>query len=73
MIKISILVTFFSISFAYAHPNHLSHEDVQHNNVEQAGRLFNASDKMTQRNEESGHSDIIPCTEQHKTVPCKKK
>ncbi len=73
MIKISILLTFFTISFAYAHPNHMSYESVQHNDADQTLSLFNDSDKMTHMKEELGHSDIIPCKEQHKTVPCKKK
>ncbi len=77
MIKLSILFTFFTlftISYAYAHPNHMSFEEVKHNN-EHTSTTNTDTDKITHNNtqEQSGHSDIIPCTEQHKNTPCKKK
>jgi len=73
MIRLSILLTFFSISFAYAHPNHMSFEDVQHND-EQTQAVLTNTDKVTyHKDEKIKHSEIIPCTEQHKIVPCKKK
>ena len=74
MIRISILLlTFFTISLAYAHPNHMSYEDALHNDENQSHSIFNDSDKITHIKEELGHTDTIPCTEQHKAVPCKKK
>jgi len=73
MIKLSILLTFFTISSAYAHPNHMSFENTKHNSEHTS---INAdTDKITHNStqEQSGHNDIIPCTEQHKNTPCKKK
>lgn len=74
MIKISILLTFFTISFAYAHPNHMTFENVQHNS-EQTPGISTHSDKIAHNGmqEKLQHNDIIPCMEQHKTMPCKKK
>lgn len=71
-----ILLSLLSISVAYAHPNHMTFEDVQHNSM-QIKNTFNASDKINHIavEEKQGHSDTVPCIEQqqHKSVPCKKK
>jgi hypothetical protein len=72
MIKLSILLTFVLVSFAYAHPNHMSFENVQHDVVQTQG-VVTGSDKITHADESVKHTDTVPCTEQHKEVPCKKK
>ncbi len=72
MIKLSILLTFFLVSFAYAHPNHMSFENVQHDVVQTQGVVTDA-DKIMHVEELIKHDDVVPCIEQHKEVPCKKK
>lgn len=74
MIKFSVILSSFTISLAYAHPNHMTHEDVQHN-AEQTSAIYRVSEKMAHKSmeEKLGHSEILPCTEQHKEMPCKKK
>ena len=73
MFKVSIILTFFTISLAYAHPNHTTFDNIQHNS-EQTADISTVSNKMKHNstNENLGHSDIIPCMEQHKIIPCKK-
>lgn len=70
-ITVLILLVVFSISLAYAHPNHMSFETVKHDEQSQQPE----AEKMTHRaiEEKYGHSDTPPCTEQHKAMPCKKK
>lgn len=65
------LLVVFSISLAYAHPNHMSFEAVKHDEQSKQSE----SEKMTHRviEEKYGHHDTVPCTEQHKAMPCKKK
>ena len=69
-----IMFAFFTISFAYSHPNHMSFEEVKHDN-EQIHNTSPEPEKMAHRamEEKSGHSNTIPCTIQHKAMPCKKK
>lgn len=72
MIKISIILTFFTISLAYAHPNHMTFENTPHD--KQISGVSAETDKLIHNSieEKSGHSDILPCVEQHKALPCKK-
>jgi len=71
-ILMAVLLACCFISFAYAHPNHMNFEVVKHDNV-QSQRMITDGDKITHKamEEQSGHSDM-PCTEQHKSVPCEK-
>ncbi|MCW8929374.1 MAG: hypothetical protein OQL19_03935 [Gammaproteobacteria bacterium] len=74
-IQLVILFSLFSISLAYAHPNHMSFENIQHNTV-QIKSTITSQDKLNQTLiEEHHHSDTVPCVEeqQHKSLPCKKK
>lgn len=74
-IKLLILLSLFSISLAYAHPNHMTFEDIQHNTA-QIKSASAIPDKLTHTaiEEKHGHGNAMPCTQQqqHKTVPCKK-
>lgn len=71
-ITLSIIITLVSISFAHAHSNHMSFENVQHD-VEQTQDVNNQSSQIRHSvNEGTKHNDV-PCVEQHKTTPCKKK
>jgi hypothetical protein len=75
--KLLILLSLFSISLAYAHPNHMTFEVVQHEG-EQNKIIKAIPDKLnhTTIEEKYGHhSDTEPCKEQtqHKTIPCKRK
>ncbi len=74
MIKASIFLVFFTFSSAYAHPVHMTHEGVQHEAEQVSGSLIH-TDKIAHDSlqEKTRHSDMIPCTEQHKELPCKKK
>jgi len=74
-VKLIILLSLFSISLAYAHPNHMSFEAVQH----QAEQLKDTHDIANQLShsavEKQGHQEVaIPCKQQqHKAAPCKRK
>jgi len=72
-IMIAVLLACCFISFAYAHPNHMNFEAVKHDNY-LSPRMLTDGDKITHKalEEQSGHTDV-PCTEQHKSVPCEKK
>lgn len=78
--KLLMLVSLFSISLvsslAWAHPNHMSFEDVRHS-TDQINSVPVIPDKLhhTAIEEKHGHSDAAPCMQQqqHKTVPCKRK
>ena len=67
--------TVYSIN-AYAHPNHMSFENVQHEAQNSRQTSINNTDKLLHDNQEHQHrhGDLIPCKEQqHKASPCKKK
>ena len=68
-----ILISFFFTSLSYAHPNHMSFENITHDQ----SKIHKLSDdsnvlKQNSMEEKHGRDDIVPCTEHHKTTPCKK-
>jgi len=75
-IKLLVLLSLISISSAFAHPNHMSFENVQHNEQQQA-YSHSISERLahTAREEKLKHGDSKPCRQQtqHKAIPCKKK
>lgn len=75
-IKLLILLSAVSISSAYAHPNHMSFENVQHSETQQKHSHVTAEPlEYSPREEKLKHSDSKPCGQQaqHKTMPCKQK
>ena len=71
--KLLILFSLFFTSLACAHPNHMSFEDVQHD-INSISISVDSDNSVIQiREEEYGHKEFVPCTEQHREVPCKKK
>ena len=67
--------TLYSIN-AYAHPNHMSFENIQHETQYNRQTSINNTDKLLHDSQEQQHrhGDLIPCKEQqHKASPCKKK
>lgn len=74
--RLLMLLSLCSISLAYAHPNHMTFEDIQHNTalIKSASAI---PDKLNHAaiEEKHGHSNAMPCTQQqqHKAVPCKRK
>ena len=73
--KVLIILTLFSASLAFAHPNHLSFEKDHHNVIEL--NIISPADKLFHhdaRREKQEHSSDVPCTDkQHKEVPCEEK
>lgn len=70
-----ILLSLFSVSLVYAHPNHMSFEDIQHN-TDQIKKTLTELDTLKHKavDEKHSHKNITPCIEQqHKSMPCKKK
>ena len=60
---------------AYAHPNHMSFEDILHEVQNSWQSSIHTTDKLLHDSQEQQHkhSDLIPCKEQqHKASPCKK-
>lgn len=73
-IMIAIFFAFCCLSVAHAHPNHMNFEAVKHDGPVQPSMLTGA-DKIIHeaKDEPNGHSESVPCTEQHKSLPCKEK
>lgn len=76
LIQLSVISVSLTASLSYAHPNHMSFEDVKHEPVTVTSTV-SSGDKISRHDTEqkTGHSDDpIPCTDQkHKTTPCKEK
>ncbi|MDX2506451.1 MAG: hypothetical protein QNL62_18510 [Gammaproteobacteria bacterium] len=72
--KFLLLMALFFTSWAQAHPNHMSFEDVRHNGHQvQSTTTKSDNSRMGNREEKYAHNDSVPCVEQHKKVPCKRK
>ena len=70
---LSIVCAVFTISLVYAHPNHLSFEQVRHTTKQVEAVQSNSVQSNNYRQEANHHSDVPLCNEQHQKVPCKKK
>ena len=71
--KLLILFSLFFTSLAFAHPNHMSFEDVRHDLNSMSISVDSANTVIPIREEKHGHKELVPCTEQHREVPCKRK
>ena len=74
IIRLLALLVLFSASCAYAHPNHMGFEDIQHEQRQSQNKLA-AIEKLSHHvvPEKPGHNEIAPCREQHKAMPCERK
>ncbi len=74
-VLLAILVSFFMVSSAYAHPNHMTFEQIKHE-LETLISTSLKTDKMmpyTLQEDYEHNDNIVPCTQEHKATPCKKK